>query len=32
MAETRKWLRNAGDGSHSLAEDILILIGRFVIL
>jgi hypothetical protein len=21
MAETRRWLRNAGDGSHPLAED-----------
>ena len=41
MAETRKWLRNADDGSHSLAEDscasysqpsFLIMIGCFAIL
>jgi hypothetical protein len=41
MAETRKWLRHAGNGSDSLAKDtaagfvrfsFLILIGRFVTL
>jgi hypothetical protein len=44
MAETRKWLRHAGNGSDSLAKDIcvryarlvvfsfLILIGRFATL